>query len=290
MVAPSPRWFSGSDESALWEALVESAESTVEATASGSTFLGRHQFLIYRLFSLAGLLPVGAYVVVHLLVNASVLAGPAMYQTQVDRIHSVGETMVTILEWAFIFIPILFHAIVGFWIISGGLPNVGAYPYGSNVRYTLQRATGMLVALFILFHLWQMHHLGRPLGCGHFDAEHAASSAAIVLSPFLMVLIYTIGTLCAVYHLANGIWTFGITWGIWTSEGAQRRAGYVCAVFGILVALAGMGSLYGMSKIDVKQAVVIEDNIQKTRKMLQGEIAIQPNEPSTKSATDTHGE
>ena len=60
---------------------MESAESTVEAESSGSTFLGRHQFLIYRLFSLAGLLPVGAYVVVHLLVNASVLAGPAMQTT-----------------------------------------------------------------------------------------------------------------------------------------------------------------------------------------------------------------
>jgi succinate dehydrogenase / fumarate reductase cytochrome b subunit len=271
---------------------VESAESTVEATASGSTFLGRHQFLIYRLFSLAGLLPVGAYVVVHLLVNASVLAGPAMYQAQVDRIHSVGETMVTILEWALIFIPILFHAIVGFWIIAGGLPNVGAYPYGSNVRYTLQRATGMLVAAFILFHLWQMHHLGRPLGGGHFDAEHAASSAAIVLNPFLMKIIYTVGTLCAVYHLTNGIWTFGITWGIWTSEGAQRRAGYVCAAFGILVALAGMGSLYGMSLVskDIPQAVKIEDKIKLYREMSQGEIATQSSEPSTKSATDTHEE
>jgi len=269
------------------ETTVESAESTVEAESSGSTFLGRHQFLIYRLFSLAGLLPVGAYVVVHLLVNASVLAGPAMYQTQVDRIHSVGETMVTILEWAFIFIPILFHAIVGFWIISGGLPNVGAYPYGSNVRYTLQRATGMLVAAFILFHLWQMHHLGRPLGGGHFDAEHAASSAAIVLHPFLMVLIYTIGTLCAVYHLTNGIWTFGITWGIWTSEGAQRRAGYVCAVFGILVALAGMGSLYGMSVVnrDIPQAVKIENNIKLYREMSQGEMAGQSDKPPSNSAS-----
>lgn len=274
---------------------MESAESTVDFEPSGSTFLGRHQFLIYRLFSLAGLLPVGAYVVVHLLVNASVLAGPAMYQRQVDQIHSLGETMVTILEWAFIFIPILFHAIVGFWIIAGGLPNVGAYPYGSNVRYTLQRGTAFVVALFICFHLWQMHRLGKPVGGGHFDAEHAASSAAIVLDSLPMLLIYLVGTLCAVYHLTNGIWTFGITWGIWTSEGAQRRAGYVCAAFGILVAMAGMGSLYGMSKIgaskeSVDQAVVIENRIKEAREMLQGEIAIQPHEPSAKSATDTHGE
>jgi succinate dehydrogenase / fumarate reductase cytochrome b subunit len=197
-----------------------------------------------------------------------------MYQKQVDQIHALGDTMVAVLEWVFIFIPIGFHAIVGFWIIGGGLPNVGSYPYGSNIRYTLQRATGMLVAAFILFHLWQMHHLGKYLGGGHFDPEHAASSAAIVLNPVLMKIIYTVGTLCAVYHLANGIWTFGITWGIWTSEGAQRRAGYVCAAVGIVVAGLGLGSLYGMSVTNVQQARVIEDRIQNTREMLNGQMNV----------------
>ena len=120
---------------------------------------------------------------------------------------------------------------------------------------------------FIIFHLWQMHHLGRPLGGGKFDPEHAASSAAIVLDPLLMKIIYTVGVLGAVYHLANGIWTFGITWGIWTSDHAQRRAGYVCAVVGLVVASFGMGSLYGMSKIDVPQAQVVENNILKYQEM-----------------------
>jgi succinate dehydrogenase / fumarate reductase cytochrome b subunit len=243
--------------------------------------------LIYRLFSLAGLLPIGAYVVVHLAVNASVLAGPAMYQKQVDQIHSLGDTMVTILEWPFIFIPIGFHALVGFWIIAGGLPNVGSYPYGANIRYTLQRATGMLVAAFIIFHLWQMHHLGKALGGGHFDSEHAASSAAIVLDPLLMKLIYTVGTLCAVYHLANGIWTFGITWGIWISDQAQRRAGYGCAVVGLVVASFGMSSLYGMSKIDVPQAQTIENNILKYQEMSNGQVAIDQNS-AVKSPNSSH--
>ncbi len=251
---------------------VEVVKTAAPAELAGSTLLGRNQFLIYRLFSLAGLLPIGAYVVMHLAVNASVLAGPAMYQKQVDTIHSLGDTAVTLLEWTFIFIPILFHALVGFWIISGGLPNVAAYPYGSNVRYTLQRATGMFVAAFIVFHLWQMHHLGKGLGGGKFDPERAASSAAIVLDPMVIKIIYTVGTLCAVYHLANGIWTFGITWGIWISDKAQRRAGYLCAAVGILVATFGMGSLYGMSRIDVPAAEAIEENIEIHREIEQGLI------------------
>jgi succinate dehydrogenase / fumarate reductase cytochrome b subunit len=263
---------------------VETHRSKAASDASDSTFLGRNQFLIYRLFSLAGLVPIGAYVFTHLAVNASVLAGPAMYQTWVDRIHSQGETMVAILEWVFIFIPIAFHAAVGFWIIAGGLPNVGSYPYGSNVRYTLQRATGMFVAAFIVFHLWQMHHYGKSFGGGEFDPEHAASSAAIALSPLLMKIIYTVGTLCAVYHLANGIWTWGITWGIWTSDAAQRRAGYVCVLFGLLVAAQGMGALYGMSKIDVPEANKIEERMQIAREQQQGQVAIEPAASTTEPA------
>src|SRR5262249_52301769 len=152
--------------------------------------------------------------------------------------------------------------LIGFWIFAGGLSNTGQYPYGSNIRYTLQRVTAVfVVAPFIVFHLWQMHHLGKPISGGKFDPEHAASSAAIVLDPFLMKIIYTVGVLGAVYHLANGIWTFGITWGIWTSDHAQRRAGYACAVIGLVVASFGMGSLYGMSKVDVPQAQAIENNM-----------------------------
>ena len=60
------------------------------------SFLERHQFLIYRLFSLAGLVPVGAFVVVHLLTNASVLGGAASFQSRVDLIHSLGPLLVPI--------------------------------------------------------------------------------------------------------------------------------------------------------------------------------------------------
>ena len=87
------------------------------------SFFYRNQFLIYRLFSLSGLIPVGAFLVVHLLTNASVLGGAGAFQSRVDMIHSLGPLLVPI-EWAFIFLPMLFHAAVGFVIIAGGLPNV----------------------------------------------------------------------------------------------------------------------------------------------------------------------
>jgi succinate dehydrogenase / fumarate reductase cytochrome b subunit len=239
---------------------------------NGSTPLSRHQFLIYRLFSLAGLIPIGGYLVVHLITNSLVLNGPAAYQGAVGQIHSLGMFL-PFVEWTFIFIPILFHAFVGFIIIFSGMPNSNAYSYGSNIRYTLQRATGMIVFAFIIWHVWQMHRLGLMFGGGHFEPEAATSSTAVTLAPTLVRVLYAIGIISAVYHLSNGLWTQGITWGIWTTPAAMQRAGRVCFVFGLIIGFIGLAALYGFSAVNVKQAETVEKNIETLHRIETGELS-----------------
>lgn len=230
------------------------------AEGSPESFFSRHQFLIYRLFSLSGLIPVGAFLVVHLLTNASVLSGAESFQSRVDLIHSL-EPLLPAIEWAFIFLPMLFHASVGFAIIGGGLPNVGSYPYVGNVRYTLQRATGMIAFAFILWHVWQLHWMGKPFGGGQFDHERATSTAATAIQSAPVAILYAVGVLSAVFHFANGLWTLGITWGIWTSPAAMRRANWVSIVVGVALAAAGLGSLGGMLAVDVDKAEAVEERL-----------------------------
>ena len=234
------------------------------------SFFYRNQFLIYRLFSLSGLIPVGAFLVVHLLTNASVLGGAGAFQSRVDMIHSLGPLLVPI-EWAFIFLPMLFHAAVGFVIIAGGLPNVGSYPYVGNIRYTLQRATGMIAFVFIIWHIMHLHWLGTPFGGGKFDPHHATSSAATALQPLGISLLYAIGVLSAVFHFANGLWTLGITWGLWTSPAAMRRASYLSIAVGVLLGAAGLGALSGMRGTNVEQARAIETRMEDVKHMLDGQ-------------------
>lgn len=234
------------------------------------SFFSRNQFLIYRLFSLSGLIPVGAFLVVHLLTNASVLGGPASFQARVDLIHSLGPLLVPV-EFAFIFLPMLFHAAVGFAIIAGGLPNVGSYPYMGNVRYTLQRATGMIAFAFILWHIIQLHWLGSPLGGGRFDPHHATSSAATVIAPLGVSLLYAIGVLSAVFHLSNGLWTIGITWGLWTSPAAMQRANIVSIAVGVVLAAAGLGAIGGLRSTDVAAARQVETRMDDFRRMMEGQ-------------------
>jgi succinate dehydrogenase / fumarate reductase cytochrome b subunit len=164
----------------------------------------------------------------------------------------------------------LFHAAVGFLIISSGLPNVGSYAYMGNVRYTLQRATGMIAFAFILWHVIQLHWLGAPLGGGRFDPHHATSSAAAALRPLAVTILYAVGVLSTVFHFANGLWTLGITWGLWTSPAAMRRANWISIVVGVLLGGAGLGAIGGMRSVDIEQARTIETRMEEVKRMLEG--------------------
>jgi succinate dehydrogenase / fumarate reductase cytochrome b subunit len=241
--------------------------------APPSSFLARHEFLLRRLHSLSGMIPVGAYMVVHLLVNARILDSAGAFQSSVYQIHSIGAALLVV-EWAFIFLPILFHAIFGVLIIRGALPNSSTYKYGPNIRYTLQRATGMIAFLFIMVHVFHMHGwfhfepwvkgVVEPLGGGQFKPYNAASTGSAALASVGYQIFYVVGILSCVFHLANGIWTFGITWGVWVTPASQKWATAACLVFGIGLSAVGLGALGGFAYgVNETEAKAVEDKMYK---------------------------
>jgi succinate dehydrogenase / fumarate reductase cytochrome b subunit len=245
---------------------------SVTAAVERPSFVLSHQFLIYRLFSLSGLFPLGAYLIVHLATNASIINGPMSFQEQVDRIHSLGVVL-PLVEWTFIFIPLAFHALVGCMIIAGALPNMHSYPYASNIRYTMQRVTAIIALVFIVVHLVQLNHFfGTPfeeMGGAQFDPEHASSSTALALRPLWIQIFYVVGMLSVVYHFANGLWTQGITWGLWTTAAAQRRASWISAVVGLMLAAIGLTAIGGMTRVDVDTARTLENAMQSQRAAIE---------------------
>ena len=110
---------------------------------SVNSFFGRHEFIIRRLHSLTGLFFVSGYLCFHLFTNAAVLDGADTYQRRADQIHAVGPTTLFFLEWWLVLLPILFHGLIGMVIVLRGKRNVWNYPYSGNIRYTLQRVTGV---------------------------------------------------------------------------------------------------------------------------------------------------
>jgi succinate dehydrogenase / fumarate reductase cytochrome b subunit len=224
---------------------------------------GRQEFVVRRLHSLLGLMPVGAFLCIHLVTNFSILDGPKTFQERVDQIHNIGPITLFFVEWIFIFLPILFHGLIGAIIVLRGKRNMLVYPYRENIRYTIQRGTGVLALAFILWHVfhtrgwlpgeWWMEHVTRPLGGGTFNpADAAATAAAAIRASAIIEIAYVAGILASVYHFANGLWTMGITWGVWTSPNAQRWANVPCLAVGLALAVMGLGALLGFQMTPIR--------------------------------------
>jgi succinate dehydrogenase / fumarate reductase cytochrome b subunit len=219
--------------------------------------------------------------VVHLLTNSSVIEGGGAFQRAVYGIHSIPPMALLAIEWLFIFLPIIFHAVYGVIIIRSGLPNSGTYRFQSNIRYTFQRATGMIAFLFIAWHVFHMHgwihaewweNAIHPLGGASFRPYNAGSTAAMAMQQSIIVpILYLIGVLSCVFHLANGIWTFGITWGLWTTQMAQNRARRFTDGFGIALAVISLTPIIGLYTADPAKLKVGEDKMIKS-KIESGEI------------------
>jgi succinate dehydrogenase / fumarate reductase cytochrome b subunit len=204
--------------------------------------------------SLAGLIPIGAFLFFHLGTNSLIAVSSPdedLFQQQVNLIHSLGPLLVPV-EILFIFLPLAFHAGLGIKIWLEGKSNSTAYPYGGNIRYTLQRITGVIALLFILFHLYHMHWTGAYFpGGAQFDPHYASITAPEAIQRYWWAPpVYVIGVLAAVFHLANGMWTFAITWGITVGPRSQKGFGVICAIFGVALGAWGLTAVQGMATYD----------------------------------------
>jgi succinate dehydrogenase / fumarate reductase, cytochrome b subunit len=57
--------------------------------------------------------------------------------------------------------------------------------------------------------------------------------------------LYLVGLLLSAFHLANGLASMAIVWGLTTSARAQTLFGWVCVLIGVLLAAMGIHGLTG---------------------------------------------
>lgn len=230
------------------------------ATASASTdpsFLQKHHFLLRRLHSLSGIVPVGMFVMMHLFTNFQIIAGD--FQHEVEFIH--GLPALAIMEMT-IWGSIAFHAGLGLVYTFTGKSNVQRYAYQDNWRYTLQRVTGILALIFIFLHVatlrWRWNFLGffTPFFVAAPDGTPlvSATTANAIQHSNIVLIIYVVGVASVVYHWANGLWTAAISWGLTISVAAQKRWGYVCAAIGVTLAIFSTGAIVGSLTYKISDA------------------------------------
>ncbi|HTD97311.1 MAG TPA: succinate dehydrogenase cytochrome b558 subunit [Edaphobacter sp.] len=200
-----------------------------------------NSFLWRKLHSLSGIVPIGAFLVEHIVSNFETINGPLAYAQQVKFLNSLP--LVRVLEWTFIFIPLAFHALYGLFIAVRGRTNVNVYPWAGNWMYVSQRITGIIAFFYIIQHVWRQRFSGISLpenpGAAFAKVQHELAN------PW-MLAIYVIAMIATTWHFSYGIWLFAAKWGITPGDRARKRFGYVCALFGIALCLMGLTSIYAV--------------------------------------------
>jgi succinate dehydrogenase / fumarate reductase cytochrome b subunit len=206
-------------------------------------------FLWHKLHSLLGIIPIGAFLLEHLLSNFEALKGPIAYGAQVKFLN--GLPMVRLLEWVFIFLPILYHACYGVWIWLRGKSNIVYYPWAGNWLYVSQRYTGLIAFAYILQHVIRQRFMGVMLPEHPYAAFHKVQ---VELSNPWMVAVYIVAMIAICWHFAYGVWLFAAKWGITTGTTARKRFGYVCVALGLALAIMGLASIWAFVGPDYKNA------------------------------------
>jgi succinate dehydrogenase / fumarate reductase cytochrome b subunit len=198
----------------------------------------RRPYLMRKVHSLTGVLPVGGFMCFHLFTNAKALQGQQQFD---EAVAGIGHMPYLPVLEAGILLPLLFHAGYGVWIALQGKPNVGRYTYSRNWMYTLQRVTGLLAFAFIAFHLYEYwgHRVSGDLAAEQFYPQLCANLSSTIGPVPVRALVYILGIAACVFHFANGLWGFCFSWGLTVSRRSQQLAATVFGVLGVIVFLLG---------------------------------------------------
>lgn len=187
-------------------------------------------YLLRKLHSLSGIVPVGAFLAEHFWSNSYALVSPEKYNQVSQELQTIPYRV--LVEWLLIFLPILYHGGYGIWIWIRGKSNVSQYPWVGNWMYTAQRYTGIITFLYIGWHVYSERWLTGGMSTYATVEQDMADP--------LFFAFFIIGVVASSFHLGAGIWNFLCKWGLAATARAQRAAGQLGAVVGIVFGVVGV--------------------------------------------------
>lgn len=202
----------------------------------GLMMAGNREFLNRRLHSLLGVIPIGVFLMQHLVVNHFATGGAESFNKASDFMGNLPFKIV--LETVIIYLPILFHAIYGLYIAFTAKNNAGKYGYFRNWMFLLQRVSGVITLIFITWHVWQTR-VAAAFGA-HVNYDMMAD---ILSSPFMLAF-YLIGVISTIFHFANGLWSFLVSWGITVSPRSQVISTYFTIGVFVVLSIVGIRAIF----------------------------------------------
>src|SRR5699024_2529544 len=153
----------------------------------------------------------------HLVVNYFAVCGEESFNKAAGFMGNLP--FVLVLETVIIYLPILFHAILGVYIVFVARNNVKRYGFFRHWMFYLQLINGVVTLVFIAWHVWETR---VQIGLGNAEVNYSLMEG-ILTNPF-MFWFYVVGVLSTTFHFANGLWSFLVSWGITQSPRSQKIA------------------------------------------------------------------
>ncbi|MEW9673740.1 succinate dehydrogenase [Ammoniphilus sp. 3BR4] len=176
------------------------------------------KFLLTRLHSLAGIFAFRSF-------------------PQIERLQSIP--FLPVLEVLIIALPLIYHAVFGLYIAFIAQNNAISYSYSRNWMFVLQRMSGVVTLVFVVYHLWAFRFSNLLFGT---PVDYHAVQAHLE-NPAIFVF-YIIGVVATTFHFSNGLWGALITWGVTVGPKAQRRSAvFTYGVFAVL-SISGIATLF----------------------------------------------
>ncbi len=203
------------------------------------------QTRLKKLFSLSGVVPLGAFVLLHLWTAAALLGPHALYDRQIAWLH--GSTILGALEILLILAPLTFHACYGLWLAREATPREHAYD--SDLMLVLERVSGGIVLVFIAVHLWEtrVQTWSGHLLIGSYSTKLVEHLSSVKSGVPWIALGYLVGIAATLFHLVSGMTSFCTTWGLTNTATSRHRARVFFRAIGVVFFAASAATVIALA-------------------------------------------
>ena len=199
-------------------------------------------FILARFGSLFAILPLGVWTANHLWNQlAAYSAGTDQGAAWERSVEGHSSNASTALTFAIVLVPLLWHTVWGIMRMARTRPvTVGWF---GNVRYWVQRLSAIGLLLFLGAHLYLAWFEPRFLE-GHPEYFRDISHEMRFNTP--TTIVYILGVLAIAYHLANGVWSFLMGWGVTVSKSGLAWMERVALGLFVVLLVLGWAAVYGL--------------------------------------------
>ncbi|AIQ49157.1 succinate dehydrogenase [Paenibacillus sp. FSL R7-0273] len=207
-------------------------------------------FYSRKIHSLLGVIPLGFFFIEHMMTNfAAVEGGASGFIDSVVWLNSLP--LVFFLELFGIWLPLLYHGVFGLYIAYQSKPNLSRFNLERNWRYTLQRISGVITFIFIVWHMFETR---VQVAVGNVEHEELGGVMHEIATQPLMLAIYVIAIIAACFHFSNGLWSFLISWGITVGPRSQKVSSVLCLGLFVIVTFMFLISLFAFRDSEFQTA------------------------------------